>query len=201
MTPQELNKSIIISLWDLIHTNGGYYKSDKQKDFILNNSHDGEYQQTIRMYGNTVLKSYGLDELGVTYIRKEHKVKGEKQYTDEWVRGDDKLNSAINKKYEQKLLSKARARKFGEANDDRDKLVSEFIEIQCEHKRTELVNIGIFGEALEIVLEHHKSTCHNTLSMWDRISDETQEDLTTMGISRASIEEYNSLVDIIVKNS
>ena len=89
------NSDLVLSISNLLKTNKGFFKSEKQAKFILSCASDNEIVNHFTTYGNIARDHYLLDEKGVYKIERYTTKKG---YVTTWERGQmHSLESAKNR--------------------------------------------------------------------------------------------------------
>lgn len=89
------NIDLVVSLSNLLKTNKGFFKSEKQAKFILSLACDNEVVNHFTTYKNIARDHYHLDEKGVYKIERYTTKKG---YVTTWERGQvHSLESAKNR--------------------------------------------------------------------------------------------------------
>lgn len=99
------NIDLVLSLSNLLKTNKGFFKSEKQAAYILSQVSDNEVVNHFTTYKNVARDHYHLDEKGVYKIERYTTKKG---YVTTWERGqvhslevaknrDDAIRSQIKK--------------------------------------------------------------------------------------------------------
>lgn len=89
------NIDLVLSISNLLKTNKGFFKSEKQAKFILNHVSDNEIINHFTTYGNAARDHYYLDEEGVYKIERYTTKKG---YVTTWERGQmHSLEAAKNR--------------------------------------------------------------------------------------------------------
>ena len=78
------NMDLVLSLSDLLKTNKGFFKSEKQASFILSLACDNEVVNHFTTYKNVARDHYHLDEKGIYKIERYTTKKG---YVTTWERG------------------------------------------------------------------------------------------------------------------
>lgn len=78
------NHDLVLSISNLLKTNKGFFKSEKQAKFILSNVSDNEIVNHFTTYKNIARDHYHLDEKGVFKIERYTTKKG---YVTTWQRG------------------------------------------------------------------------------------------------------------------
>lgn len=89
------NRDLVLTVSNLLKTNKGYFKSEKQAKFILSIVADNEIVNHFTTYGNVARDHYLLDDKGVYKIERYTDKKG---YVTTWERGQvHNLESAKNR--------------------------------------------------------------------------------------------------------
>lgn len=89
------NSDLVLSISNLLKTNKGFFKSEKQAKFILSCVSDNEIVNHFTTYGNIARDHYLLDDKGVYKIERYTTKKG---YFTTWERGQvHSLESAKNR--------------------------------------------------------------------------------------------------------
>ena len=128
------------SLWGLIKYNGGYFKSDKQRDFFLNkarrqntaaaNAGAGGAGENVlaaggNVYGNSYMNFFTLDDEGITKVEKYTRAQGSRVT---WERSDENTAKAreadLNTKFH-KAVRKLIERSTEEFNARKEKIFAE----------------------------------------------------------------------------
>ena len=113
------NNDLILSLSNLLKTNKGFFKSEKQAAFILSQVCENKIVNHFTTYKNIARDHYFLDSKGVYKIERYTTKKG---YVTTWARGQvHSLESAKNLTDSIKLqIEKNQLDAFGYAIDSRD---------------------------------------------------------------------------------
>lgn len=92
---QMKNHDLVLTISNLLKTNKGYFKSEKQANFILSSVADNEIVNHFTTYKNIARDHYRLDDKGVYKIERYTTKKG---YVTTWERGQvHNLEAAKNR--------------------------------------------------------------------------------------------------------
>lgn len=149
------NLDLVLSVSNLLKTNKGFFKSEKQAKFILNNVSNNEIVNHFTTYGNVARDHYLLDEKGVYKIERYTAKKG---YITTWQRGQvhslaaaKKRDDAIKQDIEQKQL-------FTLGYTVEAKTFYAFIDLfnELNNFKTKFAVISQIGDDLEAVADYLK---------------------------------------------
>ena len=93
--------NIAISFASLVKSNNGFFKSDKQRDFLLSQCDFDEYVSTGSVGKNNFTITYIVDDLGVRETINRGAKSGKSEIT--WQRHVSGVLSDLDKKYIKKL--------------------------------------------------------------------------------------------------
>ena len=96
--------NIAISFASLVKLNNGFFKSDKQRDFLLSQCDFDEYVSTGSVGRNNFTITYIVDDLGVRETINRGAKSGKSEIT--WQRQVSGVLSDLDKKYIKKLETK-----------------------------------------------------------------------------------------------
>lgn len=90
------------SLQNLVNTNGGLFKSEKQAAFLSSKLVDGQHWEFHKCYNNVSKTVYDVDSEGVRRITKINKKNGSDIFTVVWDRFDSSFAEAVAAKLQKK---------------------------------------------------------------------------------------------------
>ena len=149
------NLDIVLSLSNLLKTNKGFFKSEKQAAFILSNVCDNEVVNHFTTYKNIARDHYHLDGEGVYKIERYTTKKG---YVTTWERGQvHSLESAKNRdEIIKQTIQEKQMQIFGYTIDSKD--FYSFIDLfnELNTPRNKVKALLSFGDDTEALLKYSK---------------------------------------------
>lgn len=197
------DKQLAISINNIINTNDGYYKSDKQKDFLLEHVLDNVLLVRTTIYNNTTETYFYIDDKGVVEVIKNHKVRGRLMNTKIWERGNTELNSHRTAMYEQRMKNQLMIDIVESKRDECQIIADVWIELICEYIEAELVRVNCSSDidyVVELTRTSFKSGNELGNRFVDGLSDHSKIALLNMDVEPSEIEHFNNLVQFIKTN-
>lgn len=91
--------NIAVSFASLVKNNNGFFKSEKQAAFLLDQTHSGTYMAFHKAFNSSSSTEYVCDDKGVLFVFKNNTVKGAPVQTKVFDRNDSSFaNSVIDAK-------------------------------------------------------------------------------------------------------
>ena len=160
------NLNIVLSLSNLLKTNKGFFKSEKQAAFILSNVCDNEVVNHFTTYKNIARDHYHLDDEGVYKIERYTTKKG---YVTTWERGQvHSLESAKNRdEIIKQDIQEKQMQIFGYTIDSKD--FYSFIDLfnELNTPRNRIKALLSFGDDTEALLKYSKQVDEYTKAVQD----------------------------------